>query len=99
MIVNNIKKHSYAGFMALIHQLFQPLRSTIGILNGIGIHTIIAPVAAARKLCYRHELYGCDTKVPQIREARYHSFEGSFISKGAYMKLIYDQFLLWYTFP
>jgi hypothetical protein len=90
MVINHIEDHGETLLMACVHEPLQAQQPPIGILNGKGIDTIVAPVATSRKLAHGHEFNGRDAEIPESIQVWDHGIECSFRGVGSHMDLVDD---------
>jgi hypothetical protein len=88
VVVNHVENYCQTFSMAGVDEAPEAVGSPVGVLNGEGIGTVVAPVPGARELSYRHYLDSRDTQVFEVIQVRVESIEGTLGSKGAYMQLV-----------
>src|SRR5882762_2357984 len=88
VVVDDVQCHGEAPRMCGIHQQLQIVRSSVTILNGKGIHAVIAPISRARKLRDRHYLDGGYTKSGKTIECGAQGTDGSFICEGPHVQFV-----------
>src|SRR6266404_7288120 len=88
VVVDDVQRHGEAPRMRGIHQQLQIARSSVTILDGKGIHAVIAPIPRARKLRDRHYLDSGYAKSGKTIEYGAQGIEGSFISEGPHMQFV-----------
>src|SRR5260370_3034734 len=90
VVVDDIEHDSEPRLMARVDKLFQAVRAPIRRVRSIEIDPIVAPVAAAGKFRYWHQLHGSNPEHFQIRELGNDGFECTFSGKCARMKFVDD---------
>ena len=66
MVIDDIEKDGQSLAMASIDQPLQTVGTAVTILGRVREHTVVAPVACARKLADRHDLDRRDTQLAQV---------------------------------
>src|SRR5882762_1370241 len=88
VVVDDVQCHGEAPRMRGIHQQLQIARSSVTVLDGKGIHAVIAPIPRARKLRDRHYLDSGYTKSGKTIEYGAQGIEGSFICEGPHVQFV-----------
>src|SRR5467141_3598533 len=88
VVVDDVQCHGEAPRMCGIHQQLQIARSSVTVLDGKGIHAVIAPIPRARKLRDRHYLDSGYAKSGKSIECGAQGIEGSFICEGPYVQFV-----------
>jgi hypothetical protein len=76
--------------MTGVHQPFETIWPSVGILHGEGINPVIAPVSIAGELSHRHELYGGDAQFLQFIQMRSDGVKGSLTRESTHVEFIDD---------
>jgi hypothetical protein len=66
VVVYHIEDDRQTSAVAGVNQRLQPIRSTVGIVGGEEVHSVIAPATLARKLDDRHQLEVRDPQIDQV---------------------------------
>src|SRR5579884_2439754 len=54
VVVDDIKEDRQTGGVTCVYEFLQAIGTAVGVLSGIEMHAVVAPVARAGKLCDRH---------------------------------------------
>jgi hypothetical protein len=71
-----------------LHEVLEVIRGPVGALGGEGQHAVAAPVAPARKLGERHQLYRRHAELDQVVELFFDTGEGSLGGEGTDVQLV-----------
>src|SRR5258706_955172 len=88
MIVDHVENHREAAPVTGIDEPLHRLRSTVGVLHRERQHTVVAPIAAAGKLRYRHQLDRRDTQLKEIFEIGNQRIKGARRRESADVQLV-----------
>ena len=91
VVVDHIQDHGHALPVTRINQTPESVRPSIGVLYGVGIDPVVAPVPIARKLGHRHQLHGGDAQGLEVGQTRDDRIKGAGLGKGPHVELIDDQ--------
>jgi hypothetical protein len=99
MVIDHVYQHGNSPGVCCIDQALKAPDASIGMLDGEGVHSIIAPVALTRELSQGHEFDGVDTQIRQVVQAADDAFEIVGIGEAACMQFVDDHIAERQTFP
>src|ERR1700751_46365 len=92
MVIDDIENCGQSARVALVYEPLQFTRTAVAVLCGIGRDAVVAPVATARELRYRHDFDSVDAKILEFGQTRDDSCERSFARKGSDVQLVQNAF-------
>src|SRR5215831_1693967 len=88
MVVDDVQRHSQPAGMCPGHQAPQSFRAAVGVLRCKRKHSVVTPIACARKLRYRHQFESCHTERTYIAQVVNYGFEGSRRCVGPHVQFV-----------
>src|SRR5262245_26727222 len=99
VVIDDVKKESQLGCMTGVDEALQAMRTPIAIVWRVGMDTIVAPVARARKLGHRHKLQSRYPQLAQRGEPGNDRLKGAHGCEGSDMELVQHQVCPLYARP
>lgn len=91
MVVDHVEQHAEALLMSRIDELLQPVRTAVGVLHGVWMHAVVAPIARAGELHHGHEFDRRHAELCKLRQSLRGRGEGPFRRERADVQFVNRQ--------